>query len=138
MWLILIDDPYANGKASVISAVGTANRCRVVHSSALGLVTVLGYDHDLAAVELLGFADRIGQRLREATDAQVSATAGGAGQLVPVLAARDEQLDAAERAAFPHLERRRSSLSNASGWTAGQVAADQANVDASPHRLPEA
>jgi hypothetical protein len=33
---ILIDDPYANAKASVISAVGTANRCRLVHSPAAG------------------------------------------------------------------------------------------------------
>ena len=48
-----VDDPYASAKAYLIAEVADANRCRVVHSPDLGWVTAFGYDHDLAAVELL-------------------------------------------------------------------------------------
>lgn len=79
---------------------------------------------------LLGFADRIGERLQEATATQVSATVDEGGQLVPVLAARDDQLRKAQRAAFPHLEHRVTSVGNATGWHAGQAAAELADLHA--------
>jgi hypothetical protein len=78
---------------------------------------------------LLGFAYRIGHRLREAAEAQVATvSASDHGRLLPVLAARDDRLMAAEQAAFPHLVRRSSSMSNSAGWAAGHVAADLADL----------
>ena len=160
---IPVDDPYADAKASLLSQVAAANRCRVVYTVDCGWVTAFGYDHDLDAVELLavsllaqatsamtrhgprrdaygrsrtrsfrrsflfGFAYRIGQRLRAATDGQMAAAADD-GRLLPVLTARDHRLRAAEGAAFPHLVRRETSVSNAGGWTAGQAAADLADL----------
>lgn len=75
---------------------------------------------------LHGFAQRIGERLEAAAQAQVDAATEAAaadGQaLLPVLAARDEEVAAAVAAAFPRLERMRSSISNGTGWRAGQAA----------------
>ena len=115
-----------------------------LYSPALGWVTAFGYDHDLDAVELLsaslliqatgamvrhgskrdtsgrsvtrsfrrafllGFAQRIGERLRAATDDAVSANAEAGERLLPVLSAREDRLRAAELA----------------------------DLDVSPHRLP--
>jgi hypothetical protein len=168
---ILLDDPYADGKAALLGEVADANRCRVVHSPALGWVTAFGYDHDLDALELLGmslltqattamlrhgpqrdlsgrsrtrafrraflygFAHRIGERLRRATEEQVAAAADDAGRLVPVLAARDDRLRAAQAAAFPEVVSRTTSVSDATGWHAGQIAAEQADLAMSAHRL---
>jgi hypothetical protein len=168
---IPIDDPYADAKAALIAAVAGANRCRVVHSPAMGWVTAFGYDHDLDAVELLGvsllaqattamlrlgpqrdatgrsrtrafrraflfgFAHRIGERLRRATEGQMAATDDRSGRLVPVLAARDERLRVAEAAAFPEAVSRTTSVSNATGWHAGQAAAEQADLAVAAHRL---
>lgn len=84
---------------------------------------------------LLGFAQRIGERLRQATDDQMPAAAEATGRLVPVLAARDDRLRAAERAAFPELVQRSTSASNPTGWSAGQAAAELASLDVSPQRL---
>lgn len=79
---------------------------------------------------LLGFAQRIGERLRAATAGQeqdVSISSGGA--LLPVLASRHEQIEAAQRAAFPQLTfRSKSAVSNGAGWIAGKVAADLAHL----------
>ena len=49
---IWIDNPYPTAKASLVQAVGQANRCRVVWA-ALGFVTVVGTETDLDLVELL-------------------------------------------------------------------------------------
>lgn len=49
-----VDNPYPDAKASLLSAVADANRCQAVHSADLGWVTLVGYDGDLDAVELLG------------------------------------------------------------------------------------
>lgn len=50
---LVVDDPYADAKASLIASVARANRCRVVYSPDFGWVTAIAYDHDLDAVELL-------------------------------------------------------------------------------------
>ena len=78
---------------------------------------------------LLAFAGRVGQRLHEASRAtvdEVDATSGGA--LVPVLAGRDEAVDSAVRAAFPHARTRRLSVSSAEGVRAGHQAGDRADI----------
>jgi hypothetical protein len=50
---IAVDNPYEAAKASLLQTVAQANRCRVVWSRDLGLVTVIGFPADLDAVELL-------------------------------------------------------------------------------------
>lgn len=83
---------------------------------------------------LLGFAHRIGERLRTATEGQVAASQ--ARQLLPVLAARDDRLRAARDAAFPATVVRKTSISNSTGWVAGQAAADVAELAVAAERLP--
>lgn len=77
---------------------------------------------------LFGFAERIGQRLRDATDGQVRATASAETHLLPVLAARDDRLSDAVGAAFDRLEHRTTSITNSTGWSAGQAAAELADL----------
>jgi Protein of unknown function (DUF2786) len=50
---IAVDNPYEAPKTSLLQAVATANRCRVVWSKEVGLATVVGFEADLDAVELL-------------------------------------------------------------------------------------
>lgn len=82
---------------------------------------------------LLGFAGRIGERLREAADAEVAAS--DAGALLPVLAARDDRLEAAVAEAFPELDHISGSISNGSGYFAGRAAADEADLRMAAGRL---
>jgi hypothetical protein len=48
-----IDNPYEAPKALLLDAVGAANRCRAVWSGHFGFSTLVGYEPDLDAVELL-------------------------------------------------------------------------------------
>ena len=48
-----IDRPYESPKVSLLDVVARANRCRTVWSSGLGLVTVVGFEADLDAVETI-------------------------------------------------------------------------------------
>ncbi|MCL9762508.1 DUF2786 domain-containing protein [Frankia sp. AiPa1] len=48
-----IDNPYEIAKASLLDVVSDANRCRTVWSKSLGFATVIGFEPDLDAVELL-------------------------------------------------------------------------------------
>jgi len=48
-----VDNPYEAPKVTLLQTVAQANRCRVVWSKELGLVTVIGFPADLDAVELL-------------------------------------------------------------------------------------
>ena len=50
---IAVDNPYEAPKATLLQTVAQANRCRVVWSKNVGLVTVIGFPADLDAVELL-------------------------------------------------------------------------------------
>lgn len=84
---------------------------------------------------LLGFATRIGDRLRDAVAGEVAAADAAHGRLVPVLAARDDRLEQAIDDAFPTVVRRSTRVSNASGWSAGMVAADLADLSVAPGRL---
>jgi len=77
---------------------------------------------------LLGFADRIGQRLSDVNQAQVVAAGAADGRLLPVLVARDQRVKDAQAAAYPRLTARPTAVSNGSGWVAGQAAADLADL----------
>ena len=48
-----IETPYDGPKASLLTAVATANSCRMVWTRALGFGTVVGFEGDLESVELL-------------------------------------------------------------------------------------
>jgi hypothetical protein len=50
---IAVDNPYEAPKATLLQIVAQANRCRVVWTRELGLVTVIGFPADLDVVELL-------------------------------------------------------------------------------------
>jgi hypothetical protein len=80
---------------------------------------------------LVGFADRIGQRLAQAADDAVSRAAidhRGSMALVPLLEARDEQVEETLRAAFPHVTGRTIRIAHHGGYRAGTVAAEQASL----------
>jgi hypothetical protein len=78
---------------------------------------------------LVGFAHRIGERLREAQAASTRAAESTHGaSLLPVLAGRSRAVDDAVAAVFPRLGRVRTSTSNSAGWAAGRVAADLATL----------
>jgi hypothetical protein len=48
-----IDDPYAAAKSLLLDNVANANRCRSIYSTDLAIGTVLGFERDLATVEIL-------------------------------------------------------------------------------------
>jgi hypothetical protein len=85
---------------------------------------------------LAAFAHRIGERLQEARaheEAEAAAAHSNGRELVPLLAARDEQVDEAMATWFPQLRRTRASLPrDAEGWHSGRAAADRAQLGTSP------
>ncbi|WP_169743092.1 DUF2786 domain-containing protein [Knoellia subterranea] len=48
-----IDTPYDGPKVTLLSEVARANRCRAIWTKDLGFATVIGYEADVEAVELL-------------------------------------------------------------------------------------
>ena len=166
---VKIEPPHAEPKVHILAVSAEANHCQVIWSRHEGVAVVFGFDHDLAALELLytslllqatramtsqgsqtdwsgrnrtrsfrrsflmGYANRIGWRLREAASASVSAAEATFGsELAPVLAKREERVEAAVRSAFPEVGTMRTSTSNMSGWFAGEEAADQADLGDRP------
>jgi hypothetical protein len=82
---------------------------------------------------LVAFAVRIGQRLREAVDATVDAVSDETGTaLVPILASRDEAVQAAAEAAFPHAGAFSPAASDGEGWYAGTLFGDRADLALGP------
>lgn len=82
---------------------------------------------------LLSYANRIGERLRQAsTRTEDALRRSDADRLRPVLADRERQVDALLAELFPHVVTRRVSVSNAAGWAAGRTAADLACLDTRP------
>lgn len=77
---------------------------------------------------LLSYAMRIGERLQQATDETLAASSRSS-ELVPVLARSDEQVQRVTDELFPDVVARRTTISNAHGWTAGRAAADLAQLD---------
>ncbi|MEQ4205849.1 DUF2786 domain-containing protein [Actinopolymorpha sp. B9G3] len=79
---------------------------------------------------LVSYSSRIGERLNEANAAsQATVDAGSSGRLLPVLAAREQEVEALFGELFPRTRARSVSVSNAAGWAAGKVAADLASLD---------
>ncbi len=80
---------------------------------------------------LVSYATRIGERLAVAAAATSEAMAGevGDGRLLPVLAARTQEVERLYESLFPRLRTKRVSVSNHAGWGAGRVAADLADLD---------
>lgn len=82
---------------------------------------------------LVGYASRIGERLREAADAATSEAEVEHGDaLLPVLARRTDAVDEVADAAFPHLKRVGGRVGHGEGYRAGRAAADLASLDAGP------
>jgi hypothetical protein len=80
---------------------------------------------------LVSYAERISERLHEAhahTNAAAEQHYGSA--LAPVLASKQEAVDAAFHKAFPEVTYARQRSYNAAGWWAGRAAADRADLGA--------
>jgi hypothetical protein len=80
---------------------------------------------------LTAYATRIGQRLRTATETATRGAAAETGRgcdLLPVLAAREQEVDEAVAALFPELVSRHLRVSDREGWASGTAAADRASL----------
>jgi hypothetical protein len=71
-----VDAPYETAKAVLLDAVATANRCRAVWHDALGFSTVIGFEPDLGAVELL-YTSLLVQATTAMTKAEAAQRKGG-------------------------------------------------------------
>ncbi|MFJ9625424.1 DUF2786 domain-containing protein [Streptomyces sp. NPDC101181] len=71
-----VEPPYESAKAILLDAVATANRCRAVWNEDLGFSTVVGFEADLEAVELL-FTSLLVQGTAAMTRAEAGQRAGG-------------------------------------------------------------
>ncbi|GAB2630010.1 DUF2786 domain-containing protein [Kribbella swartbergensis] len=80
---------------------------------------------------LMAYAQRIGERLQATAAAtQAAVPEADADRLLPVLAKREEQVDALFTRLFPNTTTRRTRITNGAGWEAGLTAADEAQLDA--------
>ncbi|WP_030177323.1 DUF2786 domain-containing protein [Streptomyces sp. NRRL S-813] len=70
------EPPYEQTKAVLLDAVATANHCRAVWNEALGFSTVVGFEGDLEAVELL-YTSLLVQATTAMTRAESAQRAGG-------------------------------------------------------------
>jgi hypothetical protein len=71
-----VDAPYEQAKALLLDAVATANHCRAVWNEPLGFSTVVGFESDLEAVELL-HTSLLVQATAAMTRAEAAQRAGG-------------------------------------------------------------
>lgn len=71
-----MDAPYETAKAILLDAVASANRCQAVWNSDLGFATVIGFEADLEAVELL-HTSLLVQGTAAMTRAEAGQRAGG-------------------------------------------------------------
>lgn len=149
---VLIDQPYALEKATLLHVVAEANRVRAIWNDFASCVTLVGQPTDIAQVDLLftsvlvqatrsmtqqsgsstafrraflhAFAVRIGERLTASADETID-TYGAA--LVPVLKRQDAAIADEFERLFPHVtSRSRRRQLDARGWDAGTRAADVA------------
>ncbi|MET1038084.1 MAG: DUF2786 domain-containing protein [Aeromicrobium sp.] len=153
---VLIDQPYATEKATLLHVVAEANRVRAVWNDFASCVTLVGLPVDVEQVDLLftstlvqatrsmtqaalssaafrraflhAFAVRVGERL---TTSAEHAVASYGSALVPVLERQAEAIDEEVDRLFPRLTTgsRRRRL-DARGWDAGTRAADAAVLPA--------
>ncbi|MEU6259271.1 DUF2786 domain-containing protein [Streptomyces sp. NPDC047043] len=71
-----VEAPYEQAKAVLLDAVATANHCRAVWNEPLGFSTVVGFEADLEAVELL-HTSLLVQAMHAMTKAEAAQRAGG-------------------------------------------------------------
>jgi hypothetical protein len=71
-----VDPPYETAKAVLLDAVAGANRCQAVWKEPLGFSTVVGFEPDLEAVELL-YTSLLVQATTAMTKAEAAQRAGG-------------------------------------------------------------
>ncbi|MFF4487767.1 DUF2786 domain-containing protein [Streptomyces sp. NPDC001544] len=71
-----VEPPYEQAKAVLLDAVATANHCRAVWNEPLGFSTVVGFEPDLEAVELL-YTSLLVQASHAMTKAEAAQRAGG-------------------------------------------------------------
>ncbi|MDQ0750271.1 hypothetical protein QF034_004502 [Streptomyces africanus] len=71
-----VEPPYEQAKAVLLDAVATANHCRAVWNEPLGFSTVVGFETDLEAVELL-YTSLLVQATTAMTKAEAAQRAGG-------------------------------------------------------------
>ncbi|MFE9460460.1 DUF2786 domain-containing protein [Streptomyces californicus] len=71
-----VEPPYEGAKAVLLDAVASANRCRAVWNEDLGFSTVVGFEPDLDAVELL-FTSLLVQGATAMTRSEAGQRAGG-------------------------------------------------------------
>ncbi|MGW1663459.1 DUF2786 domain-containing protein [Streptomyces microflavus] len=71
-----VEPPYESAKAILLDAVASANRCRAVWNGDLGFSTVVGFEADLDAVELL-FTSLLVQGTAAMTRAEAGQRASG-------------------------------------------------------------
>lgn len=149
-----VDRPYEGAKALLLDAVAAANRCRSVWSGDFGFSTVVGYEADLEAVELLytsllvqadtamqrggsrsrnfresfliAYAGRISDRL--AAETAAATEEAGAPEVLPVLAAREVAVGEAADRMFPATTTHRLRGRDHEGWQRGADAADRARL----------
>ena len=154
---VLIDQPYALKKATLLHVVADANRVRTIWNSFAAHVTLVGLPTDVEQVDLLftstlvqatramtqadlssapfrraflhAFAVRIGERL---TTSSEEAVASYGSSLVPVLERQAEAVTEEFERLFPHVTTgsRRSRQLDGRGWDAGTRAADAAVLPA--------
>lgn len=79
---------------------------------------------------LTAYASRIGERLDAATEGvdREARESSAAGQLLPVLAARDDAVRDAFEQQFPELTQHATTINNRAGWASGRAAADRASL----------
>ncbi|WP_330338614.1 DUF2786 domain-containing protein [Streptomyces sp. NBC_00557] len=71
-----VEPPYEQAKAILLDAVAGANNCRAVWNEPLGFSTVVGFEADLEAVELL-YTSLLVQATHAMTKAEAAQRAGG-------------------------------------------------------------
>jgi hypothetical protein len=87
---------------------------------------------------LYGFANQIGQRLRETTERETAEAAERHGpQLLPVLASREAATEQRVAELFPRVRSTRTRVSDGDGWVAGNAAGKLASLaldhEVAPH-----
>ncbi|MET8246718.1 DUF2786 domain-containing protein [Streptomyces sp. NPDC005202] len=71
-----VEPPYEQAKAVLLDAVATANHCRAVWNEPLGFSTVVGFEADLEAVEML-YTSLLVQATTAMTRAEAAQRVGG-------------------------------------------------------------
>jgi hypothetical protein len=78
---------------------------------------------------LLAFAQRVGERLELASAATVAEASEAHGRnVLPVLAAKEDAVEAHIKEAVPHVKQMRTTASSGEGWAAGRQAGDRASL----------